>query len=211
MRRRPGANTSDVNAYRFSVSWPRIFPDGTGQLNQKGLDFYSRLVDELKAVGIEPFATLYHWDLPQALQDKGGWQSRSIAQAFGDYAGTVAKHLSDRVRHFFTINEFKQLADTGHSGIELHIQGKAVRLHIAPGLTLDELAAQSSAAPRDPRPRFGRASHPRHGTSGHEGRAGREHAPRASGDRLARARESCGGCDPCAERPLSRPHAGGPI
>jgi beta-glucosidase/6-phospho-beta-glucosidase/beta-galactosidase len=70
-----------ATAYRFSISWPRIFPNGTGQVNQKGLDFYSRLVDELKAAGIEPFATLYHWDLPQALQDKyGGWQSAETAK-----------------------------------------------------------------------------------------------------------------------------------
>lgn len=127
-----------VNAYRFSISWPRIFPNGVGQPNQKGLDFYNRLVDELKAADIEPFATLYHWDLPQALQDKGGWQSRDTSQAFGAYAGYVAEHLSDRVRHFFTINEFQQLADTGHRGVELRIQGKTVRLHIAPGLTLEE-------------------------------------------------------------------------
>jgi beta-glucosidase len=127
-----------TTAYRFSISWPRIFPDGTGQPNQKGLDFYSRLVDELKAVGIEPFATLYHWDLPQALQDKnGGWQSRETSKAFGDYAGYVAKNLSDRVRYFFTINEFKQLADTGHRGIEMVVQGQPVRIHIAPGLTLE--------------------------------------------------------------------------
>jgi beta-glucosidase len=127
-----------VNAYRFSIAWPRIFPNGTGPINQKGLDFYNRLVDELKAAGIEPFATLYHWDLPQALQDQGGWQSREIPKAFGDYAGSVAKHLSDRVKHFFTINEFQQLCDTGHHGVELIVQGKPVKLHIAPGLTLDE-------------------------------------------------------------------------
>jgi beta-glucosidase len=127
-----------VTAYRFSIAWPRIFPQGTGQPNQKGLDFYNRLVDELRAAGIEPFATLYHWDLPQALQDMGGWQSRDTSKAFGDYAGYVAKNLSDRVRYFFTINEFKQLAETGHRGVELHVQGKPVRLHIAPGLTLED-------------------------------------------------------------------------
>jgi beta-glucosidase len=126
-----------ANAYRFSISWPRIFPDGSGPPNPKGLDFYSRLVDELMAAGIEPFATLYHWDLPQTLQDKGGWQSRDTARAFGDYAGYMARNLSDRVRHFFTINEFKQLADTGHHGIELTVQGKVVTLFIAPGLQLD--------------------------------------------------------------------------
>jgi len=78
-----------TNAYRFSIAWPRIFPEGSGKANPKGLDFYSRLVEELKAAGIEPFATLYHWDLPQTLQDKyRGWQSKETAKAFADYRVT---------------------------------------------------------------------------------------------------------------------------
>ncbi len=106
-----------ATAYRFSISWPRIFPNGTGQPNSNGLDFYKRLVDELLAKGIEPFATLYHWDLPQALQDKySGWQSRDTAKAFGDFAGYVAGQLSDRVRHFFTINEFSSFVELGYGG-----------------------------------------------------------------------------------------------
>src|SRR3712207_4218928 len=122
-----------ASAYRFSISWPRIFPQGTGQPNPKGLDFYSRLVDELMAAGIEPFPTLYHWDLPQALQDKnGGWQSRDTAQAFADYAGYVAEHLSDRVRHFFTINEFSSFVEQGYRGAEAVIAGKVVRIEAAP-------------------------------------------------------------------------------
>jgi beta-glucosidase len=77
-----------VKAYRFSIAWPRIFPDGTGAPNPKGLDFYNRLVDELLANGIEPYATLYHWDLPQSLEDRvGGWRSSDTSKAFGDYAG----------------------------------------------------------------------------------------------------------------------------
>jgi beta-glucosidase len=128
-----------ANAYRFSISWPRTFPDGTGPINQKGLDFYSRLVDELNAAGIEPFATLYHWDLPQALQDKyGGWQSAETAKAFGEYGGAVAKALSDRVKYFFTINEFNQVTAMGHHGVEMHVQGRTLHMHIAPGLTLEE-------------------------------------------------------------------------
>ncbi|MBP7621052.1 MAG: beta-glucosidase [Gemmatimonadales bacterium] len=127
------------NAYRFSISWPRIFPDGTGTPNAKGLDFYNRLVDELKAAGIEPFATLYHWDLPQALQDKyGGWQSPEVSKAFGEYGGLMAKTLSDRVTHFFTINEFKQVTETAYRGVELHVQGKTVRLMSAPGILLED-------------------------------------------------------------------------
>jgi beta-glucosidase len=105
-----------ATAYRFSISWPRIFPQGTGQPNAKSLDFYSRLVDELRANGIEPFATLYHWDLPQALQDKGGWESRDIPKAFADYAGYVAGKLGDRVGHFFTINEFRSFTEGAITG-----------------------------------------------------------------------------------------------
>jgi beta-glucosidase len=86
-----------ATAYRFSIAWPRIFPEGTGQPNAKGLDFYNRLVDELLAAGIEPFATLYHWDLPQTLQDKyNGWQSMDTVSAFAEYAGHMAEQLSDR-------------------------------------------------------------------------------------------------------------------
>ena len=103
-----------VKSYRFSIAWPRVFPTGVGEPNPKGLDFYNRLVDELLANNIQPFATLYHWDLPQALQDKGGWESRDTSKAFGDYAGYVAERLSDRVKHFFTINEFGAFLEVGH-------------------------------------------------------------------------------------------------
>jgi beta-glucosidase len=130
-----------ATAYRFSISWPRVFPTGTGQPNPSGLDFYSRLVDELRGAGIEPFATLYHWDLPQTLQDKyGGWQSREIPKAFAEYCGYVAEHLSDRVGHFFTINEFQTFVEMGHHGTTLMVQGKPVRLEIAPGLKLEPAA-----------------------------------------------------------------------
>ena len=105
-----------TKAYRFSISWPRIFPQGTGTPNAKGLDFYDRLTDELLNNEIEPFATLYHWDLPQALQDSvGGWESRDTAKAFADYAGYVSEKLSDRIKHFFTINELATFVELGHS------------------------------------------------------------------------------------------------
>jgi beta-glucosidase len=123
-----------ATAYRLSISWPRIFPSGTGQPNAKGLDFYNRLVDELVAAGIAPFPTLYHWDLPQALQDKGGWQNRDTAKAFGDYASYMAEKLSDRVHHFFTLNEFRNFTDTGYRGLEVKVGGGVVRLENAPGL-----------------------------------------------------------------------------
>jgi beta-glucosidase len=95
----------NANAYRFSIAWPRIFPDGIGEPNQRGLDFYRRLVDELLSAGIEPFATLYHWDFPQALHDRyGGWLSKDTAEAFADYSGYIAAQLGDRVKHYFTIH-----------------------------------------------------------------------------------------------------------
>jgi beta-glucosidase len=104
-----------VKAYRFSIAWPRVFPQGSGQPNPRGLDFYNRLVDELLANGIQPFATLYHWDLPQALQDRvGGWESRETSEAFGRYAGYVAEKLTDRVKHIFTINEFGAFVELGY-------------------------------------------------------------------------------------------------
>jgi beta-glucosidase len=129
-----------ATAYRFSIAWPRIFPEGTGQPNPKGLDFYRRLVDELLGAGIEPFATLYHWDLPQTLQDRhGGWQSVETAKAFADYAGYVAEQLGDRVKHYFTINEFASFVEGGYQGLDVQVGGgKTVHLGSAPGLRLSD-------------------------------------------------------------------------
>src|SRR5215469_8035331 len=104
-----------TKAFRFSIAWPRVFPQGTGSPNPKGLDFYKRLLDELRSAGIEPYATLFHWDLPQALQDKGGWASRATAQSFAEYAGYTAGQLSDRVTHWMTINEFDSFIDAGYA------------------------------------------------------------------------------------------------
>jgi beta-glucosidase len=103
-----------VSAYRFSIAWPRIYPEGRGKVQTKGLDFYNRLVDGMLARGIAPWVTLYHWDLPQSLQNYGGWTSRSTAEAFADYAATVVKSLGDRVQHWITLNEPFCSAVLGH-------------------------------------------------------------------------------------------------
>ncbi|HRE46582.1 MAG TPA: GH1 family beta-glucosidase [Aggregatilineales bacterium] len=94
-----------LRAYRFSISWARVVPNGTGAVNPAGLDFYDRLVDTLLAKGIQPYATLYHWDMPQALQDRGGWVSREAPTAFAAYSEAVARRLGDRVKDWMTINE----------------------------------------------------------------------------------------------------------
>jgi beta-glucosidase len=94
-----------LQAYRFSTAWPRILPDGYGKVNQAGLDFYSRLTDGLLEAGIEPYVTLYHWDLPQVLQDRGGWPARLSAQAFVEYTDAVTRRLGDRVKNWITLNE----------------------------------------------------------------------------------------------------------
>ena len=94
-----------LDAYRFSVAWPRVIPTGTGAVNRAGLDFYSRLVDGLLEHGIRPVVTLYHWDLPQSLDDRGGWLNRESAQWFADYSAAVVGALGDRVSHWTTLNE----------------------------------------------------------------------------------------------------------
>lgn len=94
-----------LEAYRFSVAWPRVIPTGTGAVNAKGLDFYSRLVDTLLDSGIRPFVTLYHWDLPQALGDQGGWLNRDVKDWFAEYTGVVVDALGDRVKNWTTLNE----------------------------------------------------------------------------------------------------------
>ncbi|QMV18366.1 beta-glucosidase [Granulicella sp. 5B5] len=103
-----------LQTFRFSVAWPRIFPNGTGKPNQQGVDFYNKLVDTLLAAGIQPYCTLFHWDLPQVLQDKGGWESREVAHAFADYSGYTAGFLSDRVKNFMTMNEMRSFAMIGY-------------------------------------------------------------------------------------------------
>ena len=115
--------------------------------NPKGLDFYNHLVDELLANNIQPFATLYHWDLPQSLQERGGgWESRDTSKAFGDYAGYVAERLSDRVKHFFTINEFGAFVELGYR-IGIHAPG----LKLPPG-TIQPDSASRCVGPRPGRP-----------------------------------------------------------
>ncbi len=194
-----------AKAYRFSISWPRIFPEGAGTPNRKGMDFYNRLVDELLAAGIEPFATLYHWDLPQALQDKvGGWQSRETAKAFGDYSGHVARGLSDRVRHFFTINEFSVFVELGHRGIDTMADGKPSRIEHAPGLRLSPAGAQSGPPSCRARSWIGGAGHSRAGATGDQGGTCGEYQHRSAGDRECRAYQGGGGGDARSECALSR-------
>ena len=94
-----------LKAYRFSMDWSRLLPEGTGRVNEAGVKFYSDLIDELLANGVEPFITMYHWELPYELYKKGGWLNRDIAEWFGEYAKLIAERFSDRVKYFFTLNE----------------------------------------------------------------------------------------------------------
>ncbi|MGD8394674.1 MAG: GH1 family beta-glucosidase [Candidatus Eiseniibacteriota bacterium] len=119
-----------VDAYRFSIAWPRVFPQGDGAVNEAGLDFYEALVDALLEAGIRPFVTLYHWDLPQALQDRGGWAVRHTVDAFVRFADAVAARLGDRVGHWITHNEPWCIATLGHE------QGHHAPGHRNPGEAL---------------------------------------------------------------------------
>ena len=112
-----------VQAYRFSVGWSRIMPSGRGAANVEGLDYYDRLVDGLLAAGIEPWVTLYHWDMPQALEDNGGWPNRSTADSFAEYTDAVTRRLGDRVTHWITINEPWCVAFLGYL-LGIHAPGR---------------------------------------------------------------------------------------
>jgi beta-glucosidase len=103
-----------LNSYRFSIAWGRVLPEGTGRVNAAGLDFYERLVDRLLSRGIQPMVTLFHWDLPAALDDRGGWLNRDIAQWFAEYANVVFRRLDDRVEYWTTLNEPWVVADGGY-------------------------------------------------------------------------------------------------
>ncbi|MEU8279483.1 GH1 family beta-glucosidase [Microbispora bryophytorum] len=120
-----------VNAYRFSIAWPRVMPAGAGPVNEAGLDFYDRLVDALCERGITPVPTLFHWDLPQALEDEGGWLSRDTSRRFADYAAVVAERLADRVRMWITLNEpFVHMVE-GY-GLGIHAPGRALMFDALP-------------------------------------------------------------------------------
>lgn len=118
-----------VKHFRFSISWPRVLPEGTGKVNSRGLDFYKKLTDTLLSHGITPHATLYHWDLPQSLQDRyAGWQSRQVVEDFGAYASLMGKELGDRIRHWMTLNEMASFTGAPYG---IGKPGKA-----APGIAL---------------------------------------------------------------------------
>ncbi len=143
-----------VNAFRFSIAWPRILPDGRGAVNEAGLDFYDRVVDELLENEIEPVVTLYHWDLPAALEDAGGWPARSTAEAFAEYAEVVGARLGDRVRHWITLNEPWVIAWLGY-GYGIHAPGRrsvadaiaaAHHVLVAHGLATEVLRRESPDA-----------------------------------------------------------------
>ncbi|WP_433324208.1 GH1 family beta-glucosidase [Spirillospora sp. CA-294931] len=142
-----------LGVYRFSVAWPRVQPDGSGPANPRGLDFYDRLVDALLNAGIVPYATLYHWDLPQALEDRGGWTERDTAFRFADYAAVVRERLGDRVELWSTVNEPWVAAFLGY-GSGVHAPGRtsahdafraAHHLLLAHGLSVRELRAGGAA------------------------------------------------------------------
>ena len=153
-RRRMGADVAlmarlGLPAYRFSIAWPRVQPAGSGAVSRSGLDFYRALVDELLDHGIEPVATLYHWDLPQALEDDGGWVTRATAERFADYAAVVAAAVGDRVRRWTTINEPWCAAMLGYAA-GIHAPGRtdpgaaaaaAHHLLLGHGLAVDALRA----------------------------------------------------------------------
>jgi beta-glucosidase len=104
-----------LDAFRFSIAWPRILPEGRGRVNEAGLDFYDRLVDELLGSGITPFATLFHWDTPQTIEDAGGWPSRDTVEAFSEYVEVVVSRLGDRITHWITHNEPWVVSWVGHA------------------------------------------------------------------------------------------------
>jgi beta-glucosidase len=104
-----------LQAYRFSTSWPRVLPRGRGEVNRTGLDFYDRLVDGLLEAGIQPWITLFHWDLPQGLDDAGGWANRDTIEAFAEYTDVLSRRVGDRVQHWITINEPWVVAHLGHN------------------------------------------------------------------------------------------------
>jgi beta-glucosidase len=143
---------ANLRAYRLSIAWTRIFPDGKGTLNRKGLEFYDRLIDCLLENGIDPWVTLFHWDLPQALQNNGGWHNRETALAFANYSEIVVKHFKDRVKNWITLNEPGVHWTIGHV-LGIHAPGESSMLKsldvihnlmLGHGLALERIRALDS-------------------------------------------------------------------
>jgi len=139
-----------IGAYRLSIAWPRIFPEGRGSVNPKGLEFYDRLIDAVMADGIEPWVCLYHWDLPQPLEDRGGWQNRDVGSWFADYAAVTVRRLGDRVKHWASFNEPNAAAVLGY-GEGVHAPGirgresalKAIHvMNLAHGLGVEAMRSE---------------------------------------------------------------------
>jgi len=144
-----------LKSCRFSIAWPRIFPNGTGTPNQKGIDHYRIFTEALLKAGIEPFCTLYHWDLPQVLQDKGGWQSKDTSEAFAAYAGYTAGKLGDLIKNWMTMNELSSFIELGYGngihapGLKLGPQQLAQARHhavLGHGLGMQAIRANSKGA-----------------------------------------------------------------
>ncbi|MBR0992406.1 beta-glucosidase [Bradyrhizobium japonicum] len=139
--------TLGVQAYRFSIAWPRVLPSGSGSANEAGLSFYDRLIDELLAAGIEPWLCLYHWDLPQALEDRGGWLNRESATWFAGYASLIAARFGDRVKRFATLNEpsmfslFSRSLGTRDGSSEDKLHRMIHHVNLAHGAAVDVLRA----------------------------------------------------------------------
>src|SRR5690606_25867427 len=159
-----------LHSYRFSIAWPRVMPNGDSEVNQRGLDFYRRLVDGLHERGVQPMATLFHWDLPQALQDRGGWESRDTAYRFAEYAAVVFAALGHDVPVWLTINEPKTVVQNGYLW-GIHAPGlvdpeaayvAAHHLALAHGLAVHEFRAAGIPGRIGPalnlHPKIGRAS-----------------------------------------------------
>ena len=169
-----------ATAFRLSVAWPRVLPEGRGRVNQAGLDFYDRVIDELLANDIQPLVTLYHWDLPVALEDAGGWPERSTVDAFCEYAEVVGRRLGDRVGLWLTQNEPWVISWLGY-GYGVHAPGRtsaadaiaaAHHVLLSHGLATDILRRESPGSQR------GRDDRPRDGVSGERRPRGHRGLPR---------------------------------
>jgi beta-glucosidase len=145
-----------IRAYRLSISWPRVMPDGTGRINPAGMDFYDALIDALLGAGITPWVTLFHWDYPDALQGRGGWLNPESPEWFGAFARAVTDRLSDRVIHWMTINEPQIFIGQGHGdgthapGLRLDLPERLLVSHrvlLAHGLAVQEIRARARRAP----------------------------------------------------------------